>query len=225
MKVRKRKLKKRPIRILILILGVIIYFVLNRNVMLDSEPISQYPDYPTGCESVSLYMLLKYYNVDVTIDEIIEQLPKGPLPYGNGDILEGANPEKEFVGNPLEENSYGVLNEPIRLTADKFKVGAKTKTNATISDIKRILRFGNPLIAWFTTNIEKGIIYKEEWLDYETGEVVKWPSYEHAILIIGIDKKYIYYNNPSTGEREKINIKKFKEIFDELDGRIVYYNK
>lgn len=36
MKVRKRKLKKRPIRILILILGVIIYFVLNRNVMLDS---------------------------------------------------------------------------------------------------------------------------------------------------------------------------------------------
>ena len=34
-------------------------------VMLDVIEFCQYPDYPTGCESVSLYMLLNYYGVDV----------------------------------------------------------------------------------------------------------------------------------------------------------------
>lgn len=223
MRRRKKRLRKQPVIFLFIIVFIIMYFMSKKKVLLDVEPVSQYPDYPTGCESVSLYMLLKYYNVDVSIDKIIEELPKGPLPYGDGDILEGANPEKEFVGSPLDENSYGVLSEPIRITANKFKDGAKTKTGTTIKDIRKILKSGNPMIAWFTTNLEEGIVYKEKWLDYETGEIIKWPSYEHAILITGIDNKNVYYNNPNTGKKEKININIFKKIFDMIDGRIVYY--
>ena len=40
----------------------------------------QHPDYPTGCESAALYILLKYYNVNVTMEQIVNKLPKGPLP-------------------------------------------------------------------------------------------------------------------------------------------------
>lgn len=38
--------------------------------------INQYPNYPTGCESVALTILLKYYGVSVTPDDVIEALQK-----------------------------------------------------------------------------------------------------------------------------------------------------
>ena len=43
--------------------------------------INQYPDYPTGCESVALTILLKYYGVSVTPNDIINKLEKGKTPY------------------------------------------------------------------------------------------------------------------------------------------------
>ncbi len=196
-----------------------------KQILLDIEPFYQYPDYPTGCESVSLYMLLSYYDVDVTVDEIIDALPKGPVPYGSGDDVKGANPEKEFVGNPKSKYAYGVFNEPIRQTANTFKEGALTKKNATIDDLYKILLKKNPIEVWFTTDLEEGIIYREQdkWYDYETGEIVRWPRHEHAILVTGIDNDYIYYNDPNTGKKEKLEIDKFNKFFQQMEGRIVYY--
>ena len=243
---RRRKLKFIPKLILYILVISIGYFIISdfgkannvveeddniedvkyKKVLLDIEAINQHPDYPTGCESVSLYMLLSYYNVDVTIDEIIDELPKGPVPYGSGDDVKGANPEKEFVGNPKSKYAYGVFNEPIRQTADKFKEGALTKKNATIDDLYKILLSNNPIEVWFTTNLEEGIVYREQdkWYDYETGEVVRWPRHEHAILVTGIDNDYIYYNDPNTGNNEKLEKDRFNKFFQQMDGRIVYYN-
>lgn len=197
-----------------------------KQILLDIEPVYQYPDYPTGCESVSLYMLLNYYGIDVTVDDIIDELPKGPVPYGSGDNVKGANPEKEFVGNPKSKYSYGVFNEPIRQTANKFKEGALTKKNASIDDLYKILLKKNPIEVWFTTDMEEGIIYREQdkWYDYETGEIVRWPRHEHAILVTGIDSDYIYYNDPNTGKKEKLEIDEFNKFFQQMEGRIVYYN-
>ena len=62
--------------------------------------INQYPDYPTGCESVSLTMLLNYYGILVTPDNVISSIVKGNLPYTKNGITYGGNPETEFVGNP-----------------------------------------------------------------------------------------------------------------------------
>lgn len=243
---RRRKIKFIPKLILYILVISIGYFIISnfgkannvveegdniedvkyKEVLLDIEAINQHPDYPTGCESVSLYMLLSYYNVDVTIDEIIDELPKGPVPYGSGDDVKGANPEKEFVGNPKSKYAYGVFNEPIRQTADKFKEGALTKKNATMDDLYKILLSNNPIEVWFTTNLEEGIVYREQdkWYDYETGEVVRWPRHEHAILVTGIDNDYIYYNDPNTGNKEKLEKDKFNKFFQQMDGRIVYYN-
>lgn len=243
---RRRKLKFIPKLILYILVISIGYFIISdfgkannvveeddniedvkyKKVLLDIEAINQHPDYPTGCESVSLYMLLSYYNVDVTIDEIIDELPKGPVPYGSGDDVKGANPEKEFVGNPKSKYAYGVFNEPIRQTADKFKEGALTKKNATMDDLYKILLSNNPIEVWFTTNLEEGIVYREQdkWYDYETGEVVRWPRHEHAILVTGIDNDYIYYNDPNTGNKEKLEKDRFNKFFQQMAGRIVYYN-
>lgn len=75
-------------------------------VMLDVIEFCQYPDYPTGCESVSLYMLLDYYGVDVTVDNIYDLLPMGTQPSDDEEgVRHGANPEREFVGDPRSDYS------------------------------------------------------------------------------------------------------------------------
>lgn len=188
---------------------------------------SQYPDYPTGCEVTALYILLKYYDVDVTMDELVEALPKGPIPWYDADgVRYGANPARQFVGDPRYSDSYGVFNEPIRETAEEFKTGAIAKTGATLDDIKEIITSGNPVIAWYTTNIEAGIEYRQEWLDYDTGETVTWPAYEHAVVIYGFDElSNIMYRDPSTGSSAAVGWDTFKEAFEELGGMIVYYDE
>ena len=47
------------------------YWQGNRiRVLLDVPIVNQHPEYPTGCESIALYMLLQYYGTDVTKEEI-----------------------------------------------------------------------------------------------------------------------------------------------------------
>ena len=57
---------------------------------------SQFPKYPTGCESVALYLLLRYNGIDASIESIIDKLKKGELPYENAGVVYGGNPEIEL---------------------------------------------------------------------------------------------------------------------------------
>ena len=195
----------------------------KNGVMLDVMEFCQYPDYPTGCESVSLYMLLNYYGVDVTVDDIYDLLPMGAQPYDdeNG-VRHGANPEREFVGDPRSEYSYGVFNEPIAGVAEQFKPGVKTEKGAAVDDIKAILDTGNPVLAWYVSAPMRDIMYRWAWLD-ENGELVHWPGGEHAVVVCGYDDTSLTYRDPNAGTTVIIDYDTFAKSFSELGGRIVYY--
>lgn len=193
------------------------------SVMLSVMEYNQHPTYPTGCESAALYMLLKYYRVDVTMEEIVTALPKGPLPYSQNGKWYGANPEKEFVGDPHSAYSYGVFNEPIAKTAETFLKGVKTKTGATMQEIIELLDSGKPVVAWYTTNPYGSIYYSDHWYDYETDEYISWPAGEHAVVICGYDDDLIIYRDPDTGSSRTLTQSHFLEIFNELGARIVHY--
>ena len=195
----------------------------ENGVLLDVMEFCQYPDYPTGCESVSLYMLLKYYGVDVTVEDIYGLLPMGEQPWDDEDgVRHGANPEREFVGDPRSEYSYGVFNGPIASVAEHFRPGAMTKTGATVDDIKAILDTGNPVLAWYVSAPMRDIMYRWSWLD-EEGELVRWPGGEHAVVICGYDGVSLTYRDPNAGGTVVIDYKTFEKSFTELGGRIVYY--
>ena len=53
----------------------------NASILEGKITYSQFPKYPTGCESVGLYILLKYNGENNTIDEIVSKIKKGDLPY------------------------------------------------------------------------------------------------------------------------------------------------
>ena len=185
---------------------------------------NQHPDYPTGCESVALYILLKYYGTDVTVDQIVDALPKAGLPYTKNGLLYGPDPNKYFVGDPRNSSSYGVFNEPIAQVAEQFRPGVQCKTGAPLEDVIEILDSGNPAQVWYTTNPTRGIVYRREWF-LDTGELFKWPGGEHAVVVCGHDQTNLTYRDPNTGGTVVMEIEEFRKIYDELGGRIVYYNE
>ena len=70
--------------------------------------IDQSIKYPTGCESVSAVMLLKYLGYEITVDEFIQNcLECREMEIRDG-VLYGPDPNKFFCGNPYDEESYGI---------------------------------------------------------------------------------------------------------------------
>ncbi len=184
----------------------------------------QHPQYLTGCESIALHILLNYYGIDVSIDDIIKDLPKGELPFEVNGVLYGSNPEKVFVGDPSNLSSYGVYNKPIAEVANKYKKGAVAKNNVSIEDIQRIIYYGNPVIAW--TNITEkiaDIVISKTWYDMDTFEKVNWISGEHAVVVYGYDQDNFYISNPYNGKKYPIKKEIFIYYYEALGKRIVYY--
>jgi len=193
-------------------------------IMLAVPEFNQHPDWPTGCESAALYMLLHYYDVNAGMEQIVDVLPKGPLPYTVSGKLYGANPEREFVGNPKDSNSYGVFNRPMASTAVAFRSGVNTKKGASLKEVISLLNQKTPVMVWYASNPEKGITYKRSWYDYETGELIQWPSGEHAVVICGHDADTLTYRDPNTGSSRTMKQSVFQTIFDEMGGRILYFD-
>ncbi len=197
----------------------------GKGVMLDVMEFCQYSDYPTGCECVSLYMLLSYYGVKVSMDQICDLLPMGAQPYDHTDGNRyGANPEREFVGDPRKEISYGVFNGPVAWVAEQIRPGVKTKTGATMEEIKAILDTGNPVLAWYLSAPMRPVMYRWSWLD-DRGETVFWPGGEHAVVISGYDDTGLIYRDPNAGTTVEIDDGTFEKGFTQMGGRIIYYEK
>lgn len=183
--------------------------------------VNQHPSYPTGCESVALYILLRYYGVNVSIDDIISSLPKGDLPHLKNGKFYGANPEIEFVGSPLTEYSYGVYNKPIRDVADMFKRGAKTKTGMDFDEVIKLVDQDKPVMVWATINMIEPYI-SSRWID-SNGNVVEWKANEHALVVIGYDTDNIIVSDPYTGSIRYYDRSLFISRYNYLGKRAVWY--
>lgn len=189
------------------------------------KAVDQHPEYPTGCESVSLYILLKHYNVDVTIDKIINKLPKGEVPYEINGELYGADPEKEFVGSPYNDYSYGVFEEPIKKAANKFKSGAVSARDFSIKKLKNLIKSGKPAIVW--TRIYEDLSdleYTDTWTSETDGLEILWPRGEHAVVLYGFDEDFYYISNPYNGEKYPLEKEIFEYNYEIMGSRVVYYN-
>lgn len=183
---------------------------------------NQFPIYPTGCESVALYLLLKYNGVDVTVDDIVNNLKKGELPYKIGNEMYGGNPELEFIGDPKTKYSYGVYNKPLEDVANKFKSGVVSRKNFEFEEMLDILRNNKAVLVWTTINLEEPFISKS-WIYEPTNEIINWISGEHALVIVGCTDSQIIASDPYTGTIRDFDKKLFKSRYDYLGKRVLYY--
>lgn len=183
---------------------------------------SQFPNYPTGCESVSLYLLLWYYQVDVSVDDIVLKLKKGDLPYENNGKVLGGNPEVEFIGDPRTNYSYGVYNRPIQEVAEQFKSGVISKVNFDFSEVLKLVLQKHPVMVWTTINLSKPFI-SQTWTYPKTSETIKWISGEHAMVIFGVDQDKVIVSDPYTGTIRNFSKEIFEQRYNYLGKRAIYY--
>ena len=183
---------------------------------------SQFPNYPTGCESIALKILLEYNGIYTSGDEIIDRLKKGQLPYKIEDEMYGGNPEIEFIGDPRNDYSYGVYNTPIAEVASTFKGNIQNREGMELEEILNLINENRPVMVWTTINNLPSRI-SSIWIYRPTGEKIYWKENEHAVVIIGYNDEQVIVSDPYTGKITKYDRETFKENYNYMGKRAVYY--
>lgn len=178
--------------------------------VLDIDAVLQMPDYPTGCETVSLSMALNYFtgeqvNIDILIDDY--------LPMDDYDFTQG------FIGNPRSSDGGGCFPSVIVKCANKFlddnhiSLTAEDVSGITVNKIFATIDAGFPVLMWTTMHLEEP--QHTNHVVQHDGITYQWYISEHCVLVKGYDseKNVFIINDPLEGETE-YDIGKFMEISD-----------
>lgn len=188
------------------------------------KSICQFPSYPVGCELVTLYMLLKYYGVSVTIDDIVSKLKKGPKPYLEDGVLYGADPEIEFVGDPRDVYSYGVYEGPIIDVANYFKPGIINVSGSSLDEVLKLVSLGYPVMVWTSIRLKEPFISKS-WICKENGKKIDWKANLHVVIVIGYSDNVVTVCDCDTYSITDYDRNKFEEVYNYFGKRVLYYKE
>ena len=184
---------------------------------------SQYPNYPNGCESIALYTLLKYYSVNVSLDDIADRLKKGDGPYFEEGKLYGGDPEIEFVGDPREYNGYGVYQKPIIEVANYYKSGIIDYTGHTLNEVLELVKNGKPVQIWGSIDMSNTYVSKS-WINKESGKTIYWIRNLHSVVVVGYNSNYVYVADSYVGSIVKYNRYQVEKMYNLFGKRAIYYD-
>ena len=134
----------------------------QKKVCIDVPYIDQSKLYPTGCESVSTVMLLRFLGIDITVDEFIEKyLEKKSFEERDGQVY-GPDPHRYFCGSPYDDESFGCYAPVIREALEKI-IGAEytvtDETGMTTDElVEKYIDQGMPGIYWACINMRDPIV-------------------------------------------------------------------
>lgn len=178
--------------------------------------------YPTGCESVALHILLRYYDVDAPMKTIVERLPKAKKPwYGEDGVRYGYDPEEYFIGNPTSTSGYGVFNGPIAQVAETFKPGVISRTGMDFSEVIELIDQGKAVMVWSSVNLK--IPYVSQTWQTPEGKTIEWLRHEHAVVVVGYDSEHIIISDPHNGTIRNMDRARFIKVYNIMGQRAVYY--
>lgn len=152
----------------------------------------------SGCEVASLAMLLQYSGVDVTKEQLQDEMPTVGLYDENG---YAGNPNYAFVGEMEGASTggvgYSVYHAPVAALAQKhilnlpYEVVDLTGQNFTV--MLKELADGNP--CWIiTTESFQPYLIPEVWQTEEGPVTINWEL--HSVVVTGYDDDSIYINDP-----------------------------
>ena len=171
---------------------------------------------------MTLYNLLRFYKVDVTMEDIVSSLKKGESPYDEGSVRYGGNPELEFVGDPKDNTGYGVYQKPILEVANKFKAGMVDYTGHSLNSVLSLVEQGIPVQVWVSINLVDTDVY-DSWIYKPTGEVISWLGDLHSVVVIGFNSQSVIVSDSFTGQIKRYNRTQFNKIYNLFGQRALYY--
>ncbi len=177
---------------------------------LEVEELLQNPELPTGCESVSLTALLKYYGFDWLEKTYIAD---NYLIYSKtGDCADG------FIGDPYSTKGSGCFANVMRQTADNFLydhgkesgLAAYDFTSAELWELYQSLDYFDPVLIWGTIDMIEPAIDKS---DLKVGDYTFY-HYEHYLVLMGynLEENVFYIMDPLIGIVER-DIDEFYDIY------------
>ncbi len=172
-------------------------------VLIPVEVIHQFPEYPTGCESMAAVMALRHAGRDMTVATFVDNyLPCSMDFYWYGGKFYGPSPYEYFLGNPRTNSSYGCMAPVIKQALTKALSGEKAVIDATGQSLPALctayVDCGYPVIVWVSINMV-AIKDGRQWI-LPNGDTYAWPSNEHCMLLVGYDAQNYYFNDPYTGQ-------------------------
>lgn len=174
-----------------------------------------------SCEVATLLMALNYRGINVTEDELIQQLPVSePGPRRKDNVW--GDPDSGFVGDingKMPDTGYGVYEKPIYDLAVKYRP-AQIIAEATIDDLIIELANNNPVIVWGVIGDGKDISWKTP-----EGKTINAKMDEHTRLLIGYtgdsdNPQLMILLDPIYGEI-RLNVGDFLNNWDMLDKKAI----
>ena len=173
--------------------------------LLDVPYVDQSLLYPTGCESASAVMVLRYTGVDISMDTFIDRyLPREDL-VQVGDTLYGPDPYAAFAGDPRDPGGIGCYAPAIVTACERLileRGEAMQVVDLTGTGLRTLIRdyidHDMPVMIWASMGMN-GIRPGKQWVVRDTGETVTWTAGAHCLVLVGYDKDYYYFNDPQDG--------------------------
>ncbi len=166
---------------------------------IEAPYIDQSKKYPTGCESVSAVMLLRFLGYDITVDEFIGRyLDQADFEERDGEQY-GPDPRKSFCGSPYDADAFGcyapvIVNALNKVLGEEYE--AVDESGVSLCGLSaRYLDRGMPVIVWACINMREPVI-GPKWKLLDSGRTFTWISNEHCMLMTGYDGEDYYFNDP-----------------------------
>lgn len=169
----------------------------------------QTEEMPTGCELVSTRMVLKYYGVDVSYNEIIKNLNCSQLKMDKNGKLYGDSPFNSFIGNPRENSGFGCYPPVIIDLIDRLSPeGLRTEDTSSLPIdflAETYLNLDIPVLVWVTIDMGESYLTDTWYLTDEKNKITnkkyRWRAEEHCMVLVGYDEKYYYLNDPLSANK------------------------
>lgn len=194
--------------------------------IIDAPVIAQKPELLYGCEVTSLAMLTKFLGLPETKMDLAERLAKDPTPQklgAKGGVATWGDPERGFVGNVSGPTGYGVYHKPIAdLLSSVYQPGAEDLSGSDFFEVKKAISQGKPVVVWATIDFRP----TDLWVTWQTpeGKEIRITYMEHAVLLVGYDREYVYVNNPATGEKaQRVELRPFLQSWEQLGKQAVTF--
>lgn len=196
----------------------------TKKLIKDVPLICQFPQYPTGCESVSAVMALNYCGNPISVEDFINDfLPTSRDFYMENGKIFGPSPYEYFIGSPKSNSSYGCMASVINRALIECIGESDRVANLTgekLTDIcENYIENDIPVIVWATNKMLETNPKNSWYLNDETR--FTWPGNEHCMLLIGYDESSYYFNDPYTGKTVSYNKTLTEDRFAELGRQAI----
>ena len=155
---------------------------LINNAQINTTPILQMPELPTGCESVALTMALNSYGFDLDKTAIASDW----LIHNDENYVLG------YAGDPFSDNGAGIFPPGLCDTANNFLKSkgyphkAYDVTGMEIEDLLEYIADGIPVVVWTTIDYTDPK-YSGSEITYNE-RTYRWYSNEHCVMLGGFDQ-------------------------------------